>query len=595
MVSPSKRRNLLVLWAVFASSALAAGYTDPKGRFALDAPEGWKVQAAPDGTSVVFVTADDVARMIVLPLEVPETASLGEVAAAYEHFLGQAAPNSRLKLEKEAQVRVAGLPAVRREYVVEEGGNAAGRVVTTFVKAGKLSLTLHTSARGAEFDKYAPTFTQCLGSLRLSSAAAAPEPTGDIQAKLDALEAAHRAGVLSAEEYARKRASLEAQVKPAAPQMDAATRQKLDALEAAHKAGVLTDEEFAQKKALILQSAAPQLDEATKKKLEALQAAHLAGILSDAEYERKRAELTGGAEQPARPAQPAAAPPIVTAKKGKVYRHAIGFSFWYPEGWAIREQEGFLQLTPPNPGQKDGSPTELYFVTGESVAGENITGPSDPRVAEYFDTQVRTLTPALQRVGGAEQVPMAKGSGAGLHWEAKGAAGDIVRAKAYVAIIGDNGVALVAIGLKERLDVRDAECRQMFASFGFGEGEKDAALVGNWHLTSTSALTNQSPFETDWSRARMAADRTSSLALRPDGTWTRRDSYHMLVGAGGTWLEDKNEKSTEGRWNTSNGMLYLMGKDDTWDEYKYQIRQASGGRQLVLVSAKNAQLWSEAR
>lgn len=69
-------------------------------------------------------------------------------------------------------------------------------------------------------------------------------------------------------------------------------RQKLNALESAHGAGILTDEEYASKKSELeaqLQAAAP-IDEA---KLKALEAAHQAGVLSDEEYARKKAELMG--------------------------------------------------------------------------------------------------------------------------------------------------------------------------------------------------------------------------------------------------------------------------------------------------------------
>ena len=183
-------------------------------------------------------------------------------------------------------------PALQREYLIEEGGRDIARVMTTFTKVGRLSLTLHASVRGDGFDQFEPVFRRSLESLRFSQAKAGAGAE-DVPAKLQALEAAHKAGILSDEEYARKKAELEAQLRPAAAQPDEATKEKLKALEAARQAGVLSEAEYERKKAELLQAATPQLDEATKEKLKALEAARQAGVLSEAEYARKKAELLG--------------------------------------------------------------------------------------------------------------------------------------------------------------------------------------------------------------------------------------------------------------------------------------------------------------
>jgi len=125
--------------------------------------------------------------------------------------------------------------------------------VSTFLKTGVLSLTLHTSVRGKDRDTYAPVLTRAVQSLTLGGAG------GDdaIRAKLKALESARQAGILSDAEYQAKKAELEATLKPPAPKIDGPTREKLAALDAALAAGILTKAEYEQKKAALLGGAAP--------------------------------------------------------------------------------------------------------------------------------------------------------------------------------------------------------------------------------------------------------------------------------------------------------------------------------------------------
>ena len=337
----------------------------------------------------------------------------------------------------------------------------------------------------------------------------------------------------------------------------------------------------------------PQFDAATQEKLDALEAARKAGAITEEEYKRKKAEILAGAF-PA-PKKPSDAPPPTPWKKGKTYRHVIGFSFWYPDGWTVKEQEGFLQVVPPDPGTQEGAPTELYFIIGESLDDEAIQKPIDPQVVEYLNGAIRKLAPAMQRVGQPSPIAVAQGQGAVLDWEARSPQGGVVRARAFVSIIKRHGVALVALGLKDRLDTRDADLREMFASFGLGEGQRDPQLVGTWRLVSTYALTNESPFETDWSRAKMVSESRSDIVFRADGTWSRRDQRYLLAGAGGTWIEDKQDKTTKGRWNAGGGALFLLGDDSSWNDYQYQLRQGGQGRQLRLASGKNGQVWQETR
>ncbi len=374
----------------------------------------------------------------------------------------------------------------------------------------------------------------------------------------------------------------------------ASAAQKLGALEAARQAGILSEAEYARNKAEIVaqsRAAAPRIDAATRQKLNALEAARQAGILSNEEYQRKKAALLRGRAVPAqavRPQQGTAPARPAAARKGRIFRHPIGFSCWIPAGWRVQTQGEALQIVPPNADPQ----RELYVIIGDTVAQEGIQRPDDPQVIQYLDQQVKSLTPALQRIGQPQPVSMSSGQGVLLEWQAQGNQGQVVRARAYACIIKGWGVALIAFGLKDQIDSRNQDLKQMFASFGFGEGQKDPQLVGAWTLVSTSAISNQSPFETAWSRAKMASETQSRLAFQADGTWSRTDVSQTIAGAGGVWLDTGPQKSSkQGKWNAANGVLYMMWQDGSWEEYKYQVQRTAGGRQLRLVSGKTGEVW----
>lgn len=280
---------------------------------------------------------------------------------------------------------------------------------------------------------------------------------------------------------------------------------------------------------------------------------------------------------------------MTAGRKGKNYRHAIGFTFWYPADWSTKDMEDFLQLIPPNPGTSPSGPTELYFVLGESVKEEGITKADDRRIADYLDEQVAQISPTLKRTAAPQSVSLSGGTGTVLDWEGRGDQGAIL-ARAYVAVIKDHAIALVALCIKDRLGPRDADLRQMFTSFAFGEPKRDQQLVGTWTYLTTNSMTNWSPFETAYSRAQMTSDTTSSLQIKADGTWQRVRKSHTIAGAGGVWLESKDQTVEKGKWFADDGKLSLIQENDIWEEYSYKLKSDSTVR-LLLVSGGKGELW----
>jgi hypothetical protein len=266
----------------------------------------------------------------------------------------------------------------------------------------------------------------------------------------------------------------------------------------------------------------------------------------------------------------------------------------------VQRQPDFLQLVPPNPATNPGGPSEIYLVSGESVAGEGIQRPDDPQLVAYLDEQVRLLSPLLQRTSGPVPAKMAAGTGVLLSWEGTNPQGQAICARAFVSILKQYGIGLIALGQKAPVDARDAEVRRIFASFGLGEGQNDPALAGAWDYVSTSSVSNTSPFVPTHERAQSVSETSVRFVFQPDGTFTRTAvSQFIAMGAanpitGGSIVLDSGPEKTveQGRWNGGEGFLYLVYQDETVSEYEYRVEQSPQGRQLKLVRDGSLEVWA---
>ncbi len=461
------------------------------------------------------------------------------------------------------------------------------------------------------------TFTIILILVLLMGLSARAQVPSDIQSKLNALEAAYKAGILSEAEYASKKAELEKQLQV----VDESKQQKVNALEAAYQAGILSEEEYARKKAELLgapAAAAPMPGVAARYSdpqgrfefqypgdwniqplpqgqgitLTRGKAALSVMVLPEgisaqqfldasmgqisAQWQnyqelRRGNQNIGGVASPVieftginpqgMPAHAqtavfvsgakgymfmltapggdpssnfAAVQPLwqslVTtftlagADKGKAYRHSTGFSFLIPEGWSVAEQEGFLQVTPPNPSSADGAPTEMYFVLMEDASQGGIQNPEDPAVLEYLDSQVQSLSPALRRTGTTSPINMRAGRGVIVNWGATGTGGEVL-ARAFVGVANNYGLILIGMGLKQQIEARDPILRQMFSSFGFGELQQAPAVSTipgqvTTGATASPAMSGDEIGDPNW-----------GFKFRPPQGWKfQKEATHVILG-----------------------------------------------------------------
>ncbi len=282
---------------------------------------------------------------------------------------------------------------------------------------------------------------------------------------------------------------------------------------------------------------------------------------------------------------------LAAAEKGNIYRHPAGLSFWYPDNWKLHELEEALQLVPNDVVSTVQGDSELYFVTGESIAGSGITRADDPQVIAYIDQQVRSMLPTLTLQKHSDRINLMGTEGIVFKWRGNNNDGKPVEGRAYVVISQNFALTLSAIALDGLINKRDTQLKKIFASFVIKEGKKDPALAGRWKKIATTSIRNSSVWETDWSRANMVADEETITTFNPDGTWHRLYTYHMIAGAGGVWLEDKDRKEYRGTWSADGKRLFMLFEDNSWDEFEYQIVKRGNGRELRLSDGKRGQIW----
>jgi hypothetical protein len=269
-------------------------------------------------------------------------------------------------------------------------------------------------------------------------------------------------------------------------QLDKVAAEKLKVLEAAHQAGVLTDEEYNRKKEELLSQAARAavLDPATMEKLKALEAAHEAGILSEQEYEKKKG-LVGQVAAPA--AQPVRTGLTMPRVGGQTFLSEAGFSFWHPTGWTVKQDKDSLQLMPPNPLSAAGIPTEVYFMYVKQVAVKDLGALANSVLSGYIQMQAQSFFSLLKQAGPASSIETGQGTGLVYNWETdllKGL-GIILVARAYIGQVNNSLVTLIGFGPKQLVEARDGDLRNIFTSLGsaqaqtpFGAGGGGLPLFG---------------------------------------------------------------------------------------------------------------------
>jgi hypothetical protein len=273
--------------------------------------------------------------------------------------------------------------------------------------------------------------------------------------------------------------------------------------------------------------------------------------------------------------------PTAMLKGGKEYTHASGGKFRYPASWSLKEEEAALVLTPPDANN------EHFFIVGEKAEG--ATDPSSPEVVSYLDETVRSLLPSMKRVGAVEKASAGAGKGAFLIWEGDHE-GRPSQVRAYVTILMGYGISLVAFGPKESISKRDGALREMFYTFGWGQGKRDDKLVGTWKHWSYKATSGVESKAT----AVLAADGTFSY--ESDSESSGNVNIKNQYGDQTAWgvMYSRNGSGWKGTWAADGSELTLFFEDGSSESFDYEFKQEGANVFLVTYGAdrKKPMEWS---
>jgi len=260
--------------------------------------------------------------------------------------------------------------------------------------------------------------------------------------------------------------------------------------------------------------------------------------------------------------------PLGTLKNGKLYEHSSGGKFRYPSDWKLTEAAEYLQLLPPG-----AAANEFYLIMGDDAQG--ATDPADPNVGQYLDGQLTAQVPSMKRVGKVQHAPAGNAKGAVYTWE-----GDVegvkARTKAYVTIINGAGVALVAIGPADAIKKREPILREIFFTFGWGQGKGDPRLVGEWTHWSYNATSGTEKN----SKAVLRADGTFSASwdAESSGNFSGKNQYGNETWYGG--YASKNGGGYGGTWFVRGNELTLNFSDGSTETWDFTITAESSGTWL---------------
>lgn len=273
--------------------------------------------------------------------------------------------------------------------------------------------------------------------------------------------------------------------------------------------------------------------------------------------------------------------PTAMLKGGKEYTHASGGKFRYPADWTLKEEEAALVLTPPDANN------EQFFVVGEKAEG--ATDPASPEVVAYLDETVRSLLPAMKRVGAVEKATAGAGKGAFLVWEGDHD-GRLSQVRAYVTILKGYGISLIALGPKDAIAKRDKALRDIFYTFGWGQGKRDQKLVGTWKHWSYKATSGVE------SKATAVLNADGTFSYESDSESSGNVNIKNQYGDQTAWgvMYSRNGSGWKGTWTADGSELTLFFEDGTSESFDYEFKQQGANVFLVTYGAdrKKPMEWS---
>lgn len=286
----------------------------------------------------------------------------------------------------------------------------------------------------------------------------------------------------------------------------------------------------------------------------------------------------GPSTQPAPATQPA---PTEIPNDWQRWRHPLGNELRYPPQWQLQETQFGLSFVPPDMARDAyGQPQELILV--QAVPAQGVTRPDDPKAVQFVESSMRTYFPFLRRTG---EVVVRQTGGrpvAELTFSGTNQQGQACQALTLVTIIQDQCGLGHLVAAPERFAAREPVVRQIFASCGIGQAERDPRLIGTWTYES---YTQSKDF---------SSTNVTNLTFAPDGGHRRGGQF----AAGQTHRQDGEETGRSlvdsggvngevGTWVAGNGKLTVRWQNGTFEEWTYEVN----GPNLLLKGTGEPRLY----
>ena len=177
-----------MLALLLAAVTVTTPFEDVQKRFHVDLPPGWNFAPQPGDTAGAFFRRDvegmqgnAAVRVIIFPNPITVEAFVGSVAAATDHDPG-------FRLLANEPVIVAGLPGVRRRYVVAINGDVKWpkMVEQRFLVAGGLGYIIHVETVADAFGVFEEDFGKLFASFRPGPLTAGEE-AAQVEPRIQAL------------------------------------------------------------------------------------------------------------------------------------------------------------------------------------------------------------------------------------------------------------------------------------------------------------------------------------------------------------------------------------------------------------------------
>ncbi len=247
----------------------------------------------------------------------------------------------------------------------------------------------------------------------------------------------------------------------------------------------------------------------------------------------------------------------------KTFNHPRGFSFQYPDGWQIENNNELTQLVPPGSSSDDQSESYRILVQELPIQAD------DARFEQELDNMLIQLNPTLRRSSKGQPFKTDKMPNAFFIWEGVNQLdGSRMLVQVFAVSFKNHTVMLFAGGHKQRIEARQGILREIASTIAVGRDS-----LGN-EIAIKGPPEDRSPLAQQW--IKHIGGKKLTMMSRYDGAaggYTTKIEFYLLKdgrfhfnlndsgavsvpGAGG-YFGDR--KSGAGRWRiyTQNAEAFL--------------------------------------